>query len=84
MTTEGLPKWFTKISNLIPNRRTVAQAATASIHTASSNALEGVSGKYFTDTQETKTAKMTKSTENQDYLWEFSEKLVEKAFQPES
>ena len=76
MTTEGMPKWFTKISNLIPNRRTVAQAATASIYAASDDSLEKTTGKYFTDKKETKTAKMTKDPENQDYLWDLSKKLV--------
>ena len=84
LTTEGLPKWYRKISDLIPNRRTVERAAIASIYAASSNELEGVTGKYLTDCKETKTAKMTKDIENQDYLWELSERLVSKAIKKES
>ena len=76
MTTTGMPKWFTKISNLIPARRTVKQAATASVYAASDDALDGITGKYFTDKKETKTAKMTKDPKNQDYLWNLSKKLV--------
>ncbi len=59
MTTEGLPKWFKVISNLIPNRRTIAQAAKASVFAASDDSLDGVTGKYFSNEKETKSAKMT-------------------------
>jgi NAD(P)-dependent dehydrogenase (short-subunit alcohol dehydrogenase family) len=76
MTTKGMPKWFTKISNLIPNRRTVRQAATASIYAASDDSLKSMTGKYFTDKKETKTAKMTNNIQNQDHLWELSEKMI--------
>ncbi len=84
LTTEGLPKWYRKISDLIPSRRTVEQAAIGSVYAASSNELEGITGKYFTDRKETRTAKMTKESENQDYLWELSEKLISKAMKKES
>ena len=77
MTTTGMPKWFIKISNLIPNRRTVKDAATASVYAASDDTLDGITGKYFTDKKETKTAKMTKDPKNQDYLWDLSNKLVD-------
>ncbi|TET80049.1 MAG: SDR family oxidoreductase [Candidatus Heimdallarchaeota archaeon] len=84
LTTEGLPKWFRKISNLIPSRRTAEQGAITSVYASSSNDLEGLTGKYFTDCKETKTAKMTKIIENQDYLWELSKELVSKAIEKES
>ncbi|MHA1453003.1 MAG: hypothetical protein ACTSRD_09100, partial [Promethearchaeota archaeon] len=84
ITTKGMPKWFTAISNLIPDRRTVKQAATASIYSASDDSLVGITGRYFTDKKETKTAKMTKDPKNQDYLWELSEKLVSAIIQEKS
>lgn len=84
LTTEGLPKWMNTMSNLIPNRRTLAQGAETSVYAAASTDLEGVTGKYFTDCKETKTAKMTKVIENQDYLWELSERLVSEAIEKES
>ncbi len=84
LTTEGLPKWMNTMSNLIPNRRTPEQGAETSVYVAASNDLEGVTGKYLTDCKETKTAKMTKVIENQDYLWELSERLVSEAIEKES
>ena len=84
LTTEGLPKWMNTMSNLIPNRRTPEQGAETSVYAAASNDLEGVTGKYLTDCKETKTAKMTKVIENQDYLWELSERLVSEAIEKES
>ena len=84
LTTEGLPKWMNTMSKLIPNRRTLAQGAETSVYAAASTDLEGVTGKYFTDCKETKTAKMTKVIENQDYLWELSERLVSEAIEKES
>ena len=79
LTTEGLPKWYTAISNLVPSRRTTEQGAVASVYAATSNDLEGLTGKYFTDFKETKTAKMTKNIQNQDFLWNLSERLVKEA-----
>lgn len=84
MTTEGLPKFYVAISNLRPNRRTLEQGAENSVYAAVSSDLEGVTGKFFTDCKETKTAKMTKIIENQDYLWELSERLVSEAIEKES
>jgi NAD(P)-dependent dehydrogenase (short-subunit alcohol dehydrogenase family) len=84
LTTVGLPKWMNTMSNLILNRRTPEQGAKTSVYAAASNGLEGVTGKYFTDCKETKTAKMTKVIENQDYLWELSERLVSNAIEKES
>ena len=84
LTTERLPKWMTKMSNLILNHRTPGQGAETSVYAAASNELEGITGKYFTECKETKTAKMTKVIENQDYLWELSERLVSEAIEKES
>ncbi len=78
MTTVGLSKWFRKIADLIPTR-TIKQSAETSVYTASSNDLKGITGKYFTDCEESKTAKMTKDIHNQDFLWELSERLVTEA-----
>lgn len=83
MTTVGLSKWFRKIADLIPTR-TIEQSAETSVYAAASNDLEGVTGKYYTDCKETKTAKMTRNVENQDYLWELSKELVSKAIEKES
>ena len=83
LTTEGLPKWFRKISDLIPNRRTPAMGAESSVYAAASPSLEGLTGLYLTDCKESKTAKMTRSIVNQDYLWDFSEVLVAKAIKKE-
>ncbi len=79
MTTIGLSKFFRKMSDLIPTNRTVEQGAETSVYVASSNDLEGITGKYFTDCKESKTAKMTKDEKNQDFLWELSERLVKEA-----
>ena len=84
LTIEGLPKWFRKISDLIPNRRTAAMGAESSVYAAASSSLEGLTGLYLTDCKESKTAKMTKDNVNQDYLWDFSEVLVAKALKKES
>lgn len=84
LTTDGLPKWMNTMSNLIPNRRTPEQGAENAVYAATSSDLEGVTGKYFTDCKETKTAKMTKVIENQDYLWELSERLVSEVIEKES
>ena len=78
MTTVGLSKWFRKIADLIPTR-TIEQSAETSVYAASSNDLEGITGKYFTDCEESKTAKMTKNIHNQDFLWELSKRLVTEA-----
>ncbi|MHA1817167.1 MAG: SDR family NAD(P)-dependent oxidoreductase, partial [Candidatus Heimdallarchaeaceae archaeon] len=79
MTTIGLSKFFRKMSDLIPITRTVEQGAETSVFAASSNDLEGITGKYFTDCKESKTAKMTKDSKNQDFLWELSKRLVTEA-----
>ncbi|MHA1482811.1 MAG: SDR family oxidoreductase [Candidatus Heimdallarchaeaceae archaeon] len=79
MTTVGLSKFFKKMSDLIPNHRTVEQGAETSVYVASSNDLEGITGKYFSDCKESKTAKMTKDIHNQDFLWKLSKRLVAEA-----
>ena len=84
LTTKNLPGWFKKISDLLPSRRTVEQGATTSVYAATSNDLHSITGKYFTDCRETKTAKMTKDVQNQDFLWELSERLVEEALMKEN
>jgi NAD(P)-dependent dehydrogenase (short-subunit alcohol dehydrogenase family) len=84
LTIEGMPKWYRRISDLIPNHRTVDQATISSVYAASSNELEGQTGKYLTEYEETRTARMTKQIENQDYLWELSEKLISKAIKKEN
>ena len=76
MTTIGLSKFFRKMSDLIPNHRTVEQGAETSVYVASSSDLEGITGKYFNDCKESKTAKMTKDIHKQDILWELSKRLV--------
>ncbi|MBY8999474.1 MAG: SDR family oxidoreductase [Candidatus Heimdallarchaeota archaeon] len=78
MTTFGLSKWFRKIADIIPTR-SIEQSAKTSVYAASSNDIAGITGKYFTDCKESKTAKMTKDTKNQDFLWELSKKLVTEA-----
>lgn len=79
LTTEGLPKWFRAISELIPNRRTPAIGAESSVYAATSTNLEGLTGLYLSDCKESKTAKITKDILNQDYLWDLSELLVSRA-----
>ncbi|MHA1199601.1 MAG: SDR family oxidoreductase [Candidatus Heimdallarchaeaceae archaeon] len=83
LTTVGMPKLFTTISNLIPNRRTPAIGAEPSVYAAASASLDGLTGLYFTDCKESKTAKMTKDPVNQDYLWDLSEVLVSRAIKKE-
>ncbi len=78
MTTVGLSKWFRKFADLIPTR-SIEKSAETSVYVASSNDLEEITGKYFTDCKESKTAKMTKDAHNQDFLWELSERLVAEA-----
>ena len=78
MTTVGLSKWFRKIADLIPTR-TIEKSAKTSVYVASSNDLEGITGKYFSDCKESKTAKMTKNIHKQDILWALSKKLVTEA-----
>ena len=79
MTTVGLSKVFRKFADIILPPRTIEHSAKTSVYVASSNDLEGISGKYFTDCKESKTAKMTKTIHNQDYLWELSKRLVTEA-----
>jgi len=79
LTTEGLPKWFSVLSSLVPNRRTPSLGATSSVFAAASSSLDGLTGLYLTDCKESKTAKMTRDIVNQDYLWDFSEVLVSRA-----
>lgn len=79
MTTEGLPKWFRIISDLMPTRKTPTIGAETSVFAAVSPSLDGLTGLYFTKCKESKTAKMTKDIVNQDYLWDFSEVLVSRA-----
>jgi len=78
MTTVGLSKWFRKFADLIPTR-SIEKSAETSVYVASSNDLEEITGKYFTDCKESKTAKMTKNIHNQDLLWELSKRLVAEA-----
>jgi hypothetical protein len=79
LTIEGLPKWFRRISDLIPNRRTPAIGAETSVYAAVSPSLEGLTGLYLSDCKVSTTAKMTKDIVNQDYLWDLSEVLVSRA-----
>ena len=84
MTTVGLSKLFRKIADFILKPRTVEQSAENSVYVASSNDLEGITGKYFTDCKESKTAKMTKDIHNQDLLWELSKRFVTEAMSKQS
>jgi NAD(P)-dependent dehydrogenase (short-subunit alcohol dehydrogenase family) len=79
MTTVGLSKWFRKFADIILPPRTIEHSAKTSVYVASSNDLEGISGKYFTDCKESKTAKMTNNILNQDFLWDLSKRLVTEA-----
>ena len=81
LTTEGLPKWFRFLSNLIPNRRTPSLGAESSVFASASPSLEGLTGLYLTDCKESKTAKVTKDIQIQDFLWKISNELTIQALE---
>ncbi len=81
LTTDGLPKWFRTISDFIPSKRTPAIGAESSVFAAVSPSLEGLTGFYFTDCKESKTAKLTKDIQKQDDLWILSNRLIKEALE---
>ncbi|TFG10353.1 SDR family oxidoreductase [Candidatus Heimdallarchaeota archaeon] len=83
LTTAGLPKWFRKMSDSMPHRRTPAEGAEPSVYAAVSSSLEGLTGLYLSGCKESKSAKMTRNPVNQDYLWDLSEVLVSRALNKE-
>ncbi|MCG3221343.1 MAG: SDR family oxidoreductase [Candidatus Heimdallarchaeota archaeon] len=84
MTTVGLPKWFTKIRDLILKHQTPEEGARTSVYVASSDDLRDVSGKYFYNCEERKSGKITNDIAKQDFLWELSEQLIEKVIEKEN
>ena len=52
------------------------QGAATSVYLASSSEVEGVTGKYFSDSKETKSASASYDVSAQQRLWELSEQMV--------
>ncbi len=57
------------------------QGAATSIYLASSSAVEGVSGKYFSDSKETKSSAASYDVAAQQRLWQLSEEMVREKVQ---
>jgi NAD(P)-dependent dehydrogenase (short-subunit alcohol dehydrogenase family) len=84
MTTIGLPKWFTRIRDLIVKHQTPEEGARNSVKVAVSNELGSVSGKYFSKGKERKSGRITYDIAKQDLLWDLSNQLIEKAIGKEN
>jgi len=84
MTTVGLPKWFIKIRDSIVKHQTPEEGARTSSYVASSDDLRNITGKYFYNCEEKKSGKITYDTAKQDFLWDLSERLIERVIGKES
>jgi len=84
MTTVGLPKWFTRIRDLIVKHQIPEEGARTSVKVAISNERGFVSGKYFSKGKERKSGRITYDITKQDLLWDLSNQLIEKAIGKEN
>ncbi|NPD89038.1 MAG: SDR family oxidoreductase [Asgard group archaeon] len=84
MTTIGLPKWFTKVRDLVVEHQTPEEGARSSVYVASTNSLRNITGKYFNKSEERKSGKFTYDIIKQNFLWELSEKLIERVIGKEN
>lgn len=84
MTTVGLPKWFTKIRDLIVKHQTPEEGARLPVFVAASNDLRTISGKYFSKDKERKSGKITYDIAKQDFLWDLSDQLIGKVIGDEN
>lgn len=84
MTTIDLPKWFIKIRDSIVKHQTTEEGAKTSTYVASTNNLRNITGKYFNNCEESKSGKFTYDITKQDFLWELSDRLIEKVIGKES
>jgi hypothetical protein len=55
----------------------IAQGSKTSVYLASSNEVEGVSGKYFSNQRETTSSGISYDQAVQDKLWQLSEKYTQ-------
>lgn len=78
MTTVGLPKWFTKVRDSIVRHQTPEEGARTSSYVASSDDLRNITGKYFYNCEERRSGKITYDITKQDFLWDLSERLIER------
>ena len=68
------PRWFNRLLN-----RFISKPEDAAVHVvrlASSRALDGVTGKYFSKSEEKATATSAESQEDRERVWERSEELT--------
>lgn len=73
----GFSKLMYKLMSIFS--KSPEQGAETSVYLASSPEAEGVSGKYFIDRKETKSAPQTYDKKLQDKVWDFSEVMVKEA-----
>jgi retinol dehydrogenase 14 len=73
----GVMAWMVKL--LRPFMITVKQGAQNELYLATSPELEGVSGKYFVEQQEKRSARSSYDQELAQHLWRVSEQLVARA-----
>lgn len=73
--SSGVIRWvFDKVGPLF--FKTPAQGARTSLHVATSPALDGVSGRYFKDSRESKPARAARDDAAARRLWQVSEELA--------
>ncbi|MEX0800715.1 MAG: SDR family oxidoreductase [Dehalococcoidia bacterium] len=74
---KGLYGWLVRLAS--PFLKTPEQGARTSIYVASAPELEGVTGKYFSDSKETEPAPAALDDEAAKRLWAASEELIARA-----
>ena len=72
----GSGLWRFALAVARPFMLSATKGARASIHVASAPELEGVSGRYFKSSKETRSSKRSRDVEAQKRLWEVSAKLT--------